>query len=387
MNASYQLLTPCHDPCSELQELLDTVLARLAPYSELERARSPDKQRLYEDCVLAFLRLIAIVAMEGADGFRTPFDNQTLSALGFRSHAKDVREELEQAGLIEVSLGFQSGDPDRKGKVTLIRPTSAIRELVRQSGVRACDLIRAPHVTTVVKDGSNRNMPESVAVQDAIVRRYNEWTGQFCLHRPDGSTSVFIHLIRIFSGDWNSGGRLYCGFWIDMPRVERPSLLIGGEPTCELDFKCLHPRMLYARAGRDLDFDPYVVPGFDHVSRETGKKVFNTLINGKTGKLTYQSKVRPEFPTTVAMNAFAEAMIERLEPIKDHFGTEAWRSLQKDDSELAIKIMDRCMLQNIPVYPIHDGFLVRRKDQDKVRMIMIGVYRDKYGLEPIVNAK
>lgn len=387
MNGSILMLARCDGPCLELAQLLDAVLSILAPHSKLKRKRKAQDHANYEACVLAFLRLIAIVALEGLSGFRTAFDNGSLSALGFRTHAKVVRDDLQAAGLIEVLLGFYNPEDPDKSLLTLITPTPRMLDLVRQSGVKVADLVSPPRVTTVLKKAKAKPIPDWVKVQDRTVRRYNDWIGGFCLHRPDGSTSTRIHLVRIFTGDWHSGGRHYTAFWIDMPREERATLLIDGEETCELDYKSLHPAILYAQKGKALDFDPYTVPGFDQVSRETGKKVFNALLNGKKAKLSPQSCCRKHFPTTAAMNAFVDAMREHLGDIKHHFGTQAWTWLQKADSELALKVMESCMNENIPVFPIHDGFLIRKCDSDKVLAFMNKAFHDAYGLLPRIEAK
>lgn len=328
-----------------------------------------------------------MIALERRGSFRMPFDNAVVSAAGFRTHARTVRNEMTAGGLLQVEPGYFDSERPEHSKLTLIRIMPRLVDLVREAGVQIADLICAPRVTTVLRADRASVMLDAVERQDQIVRRYNEWIGRFRLHLPDGWTSARVHLVRLFKGDWGMGGRMYGGFWIDMPRADRASLQIDGEATCELDFKSLHPRMLYASAGLNLDFDPYVIPGFEKVSRETGKKVFNSLLNGKTGKLSAKSECRKAFPTTTAMDAFAKAMIERLQPISHHFGTAAWGWLQKDDSELALTVMDRCMLQDIPVYPIHDGFLVKGDDRDKVQRSMSSVYQERYGFDPLIEAK
>lgn len=387
MNGSMLMLARCDGPCLELKRLQDTVLSRLSPYSKLKRRRKAKDQATYEACVLAFIRLFAIVALERLGGFRTPFDNGTLSALGFRAHAKIVRDELEAAGLIEVKPGFYSPQDPDKSLLTLIVPTALMVDLVRKSGLTVAGIVSPPRVTTVLKKGLPEPAPCHVETQDRIVRRYNDWIGGFCLHRPDGTTSARIHLVRIFTGDWYSGGRLYTAFWIDLPRDERAMLQIDGEETCELDYKSLHPAILYARQGRALEFDPYTVPGFEQVSREAGKKVFNALVNGKKAKLSHQSSCRQAFATTAAMDAFVDAMADRLVDIKHHFGTQAWTWLQRADSELALSVIESCMQESIPVYPIHDGFIVKKRDATKLRCFMTEAFHDAYGIFPVIESK
>ncbi|WP_143105857.1 hypothetical protein [Brevundimonas viscosa] len=351
--------------------------------------RKAKDEAAFQRTLLSFLAAIAIIALERSGELRLPFSNAALSAMGMRP-LKDVRDQLEKAGLIEVRLGFYDIDHPERSKLTAITPTPKLVQLVQESGLSLGDVVRPPAVTTVLTEPftSAGEMPPKVREQDRLIKRYNEGIGGFTLHQPNGWTSSRIHLVRLFKHDWITGGRLYGGFWIDMPRVERATLLIDGEETCELDYKSLHPHILYAWSIRKLDFDPYVIPGFEHVSREVGKKVFNRLINGKTTALKFIKKdYQPYLQSGKELDAFVAAMMDRLSPITHRFASQAWGQLQKEDSELALKVIERCMKEGIPVYPIHDGFRVRLRDKDQVEGIMKEVYKAIYGTNPSVCMK
>lgn len=389
MHGSTYVLAPFDDPCPQLDDLTAAVRSEVELHDTRERQRSKADQAKFDRCLRSLLAAIAIIALERSGELRLPFSNTALSAMGMRP-LKDVRDQLEKAGLIEVRLGFYDIDRPEQSKLTAITPTPKLVQLVQESGLSLGDVVRPPAVTTVLTepDHDAGAMPQKVREQDRLIKRYNEWIGGFTLHQPNGWTSSRIHLVRLFKHDWTTGGRLYGGFWIDMPRVERATLLINGEETCELDYKSLHPHILYAWSIRKLEFDPYVVPGFEHVSREVGKKVFNRLINGKTTALKFIKKdYQPYLKSREELDAFVAAMMDRLSPIKHRFASQAWRWLQKEDSELALKVIERCMNEGIPVYPIHDGFCVRLRDKDQVEGIMMEVYKTIYGTYPSVCMK
>lgn len=339
--------------------------------------------------LLSFLAAIAVIALEGFGELRLSFGNTALSAMGMRS-LKDIRDQLEKTELIEVRLGYYDIDHPERSKLTAIRPTPKLVQLVQVSGLSLGDVVRPPAVTTVLTEpyATAGEMPPKVREQDRLIKRYNEWIGSFTLHQPNGWTSRRIHLVRLFKHDWTTGGRLYGGFWIDMPRVERATLLIDGEETCELDYACLHPHILYAWSIRKLEYDPYVIPGFEHVSRDVGKKVFNRLINGNTTALKFIKKdYQPYLQSRKELNAFVAGMMDRLSPIKHRFASQVWGRLQKEDSELALKVIERCMNEGIPVYPIHDGFRARLREKDQVEIMMMEVYKAIYGTYPSVCKK
>lgn len=389
-NSKVWIGLPCiYEPCAQLDALSDAVRSEIELHDNRERKRSKADQAKFDRCLRSLLAAIAILALEGIGELRLSFSNTALSAMGMRP-LKAIRDQLEKAGLIEVRLGYYDIDHPERSKLTAITPTPKLVQLVQESGLSLGDVVRPPATTTFLTepDHDAGAMPQRVREQDRLIKRYNEWIGSFTLHQPNGWTSSRIHLVRLFKHDWITGGRLYGAFWIDMPRVERATLLINGEETCELDYKSLHPHILYAWSIRKLEFDPYVIPGFEHVGREVGKKVFNRLINGKTTALKFIRKdYQPYLKSREELNAFVAAMIERLSPIKKHFASQAWGWLQKEDSELALKVIERCMKEGIPVYPIHDGFRVRMSDKEQVEGIMNEAYKAIYGTNPSVCMK
>lgn len=389
-NSKVWIGLPCiDDHCPQLDALSDAVRSEIELHDNRARKRSKADQAKFDRCLRSLLAAIAIIALEGSGELRLPFSNAALSSTGMRS-LKDIRDQLQGAGLIEVRLGYYDIDRPEQSKLTAIKPTPKLVQLVQESGLSLGDVVRPPAVTTVLTepDHDAGEMPQKVREQDRLIKRYNKWIGGYALHQPNGWTSSRIHLVRLFKHHWTTGGRLYGGFWIDMPRAERATLRIDGQETCELDYKSLHPHILYAWSGWQLEFDPYVVPGFEHVSREVGKKVFNRLINGKTTALKFiKEDYQPYLRSRKELDAFVAAMMDRLSPIKKHFASQAWGRLQKEDSELALKVIERCMNEGIPVYPIHDGFRIRVRDKDQVEGIMKKVYKTIYGTYPSVCVK
>lgn len=251
-------------------------------------------------------------------------------------------------------------------------------------------------------------MPADIRASEGVVRRYNEFVQSHALTLPEhawqalldrvidadrtGSTDKLhggyddhrIYLTRRFSGSWERGGRLYDAYYQSLPKDLRAELMIDAEPTVELDFSRLHPRMLFNELGLKLDRDPYVVEGFD-VPLEAAKETFNRLLNSKRAISYREREDGAHFGCAREFNRFKDAMIRHLEPIKHLFQNDHGVRLQKRDSDLALNVLERCMDEGIPVYPVHDSFIVKKLHEDTLRNIMCEEYEKMIGFTCVVK--
>lgn len=151
--------------------------------------------------------------------------------------------------------------------------------------------------------------------------------------------------------------------------------MINGETTVELDFKALHPTILFAQVGRKLDFDPYLVPGYPEVPRDMGKRTFLRLMD-KTLKgagraiLDYEQDDQGNFRNREHFRAYVCAMRRQLHPVRHLLGKGCALRLQKIDSDMAIDVIDQCLRAGICVYPVHDSFIVKESEEHSLREFM-----------------
>jgi len=176
-------------------------------------------------------------------------------------------------------------------------------------------------------------------------------------------SAVHSDLYRVFNrSSFECGGRMYGGWWQNIPRQLRHEITINGSPTIELDYPHLHPTLLLREIGEIADGDPYEISGWD---RRLVKKGFNTLVNADTAVAALKS---------IALGlggagAFARAkqliqQIERKhEAIASSFGSGAGLRLQRRDSDMAEFVLLRLLSQSVIALPIHDSFIVAEKNQ------------------------
>jgi hypothetical protein len=186
-------------------------------------------------------------------------------------------------------------------------------------------------------------------------------------------------LTRIYSNrSYWAGGRFYSLFQSRKSQT-RLHLKIDGESVCEVDYRFLHPALLHAEQGLELDYDPYEVPGF---SRTIVKVAFQILINTQRpfpptkslvyflnkGKRKQKNLNDPAWTDHKFDNAFctqlAEAIAERNKPIAHHFSKGVGLRLQHTDSILVSAVLDfiRKEAPSTVVIPIHDSFVVKQSD-------------------------
>jgi|CXWL01.1.fsa_nt_gi hypothetical protein len=176
-------------------------------------------------------------------------------------------------------------------------------------------------------------------------------------------------LVRKFTyGSLESGGRLWGGFWYNMPKAERPRLLrIHGQSTVELDYSSIVAHLAYIVTGDEPPAgDLYSIPGFSPASRPGLKKLLAALFFHTKPATRYPQKVQEGFsqedqrkPFTLALELI-KAQHPRLVPL---FGTGIGHFLQYLESQLLIQAVFRCHLAGVVALPLHDCLIVTKDDE------------------------
>lgn len=242
---------------------------------------------------------------------------------------------------------------------------------------------------------------ETHAMRANLQRINNELSDfRISLQNPDGTLEDLppFRLRRIFSrSSFELGGRFYGAHWIEMPREQRPYLLLDGEETVELDFSSMHPRMIYQSERKPLpaDTDPYAVPGWTGEERRGWvKTAFQQLLNAEPGMKLYK-------PRKVVSDELAKGGWRKLlrDTSRAHSEIAGWfwsgrgLELQRIDSDIAEAIILSMLNQGICCLPIHDSFIVPRSHEHHLRQAMQKGYQEVMARrryadhEPIIHAR
>lgn len=391
------------EPAPQLCAFARRIEGLIAPHQNRRKARKPDDQKRYEATLLAFSAALAshaLMPIWAQDGIPLTFRHNAYVGSPLSVTAlTDIRDSAEKAGLIAVRKGFFDKEQGG-GLVTRIHPLVGAQSLAVECGLTSAMLVDAPEVTTVLNDPATTDpMPNEVAVEGTIVRRFNEQIAHVDIELSTSALELAkqrtseagktdfnvrgynpgkVYLTRKFNGTWERGGRLYGASWQNLPQEARLGLTINGEAVVELDYRAIQPSMLYAQKGLPLDFDPYIVPDFD-IPRDVGKVQFNRLINnsGKkivNGGLAFDKDTQKHFTTKDKFHKYISAMKEMHTAISDCFNSDASLKLQHLDSSLALSVINRCLDEGIVCLPVHDSFIVSASHHNRLREIMTSEY-------------
>lgn len=225
-----------------------------------------------------------------------------------------------------------------------------------------------------------------------------ETSGEIKRQRVRALNFSQVLLRRIFAkGRLDRGGRFYGAWWEHIPKNFRRYVTINGQPTVEVDFKEIHPRLLYALAGvappddlydlgiRDPNIPYDATKGHYKKQRDIIKKFINALINDERG-VHRLSDTRSK-TLGLTHDELIELVFERHPIIRTVLNTDTGLHLQFLDSQIAEVVMLDLKSQGIVALPVHDSFLVREEFQPDLRQAMTSAFEKVVGVPAVLKAE
>lgn len=244
----------------------------------------------------------------------------------------------------------------------------------------------------------------------------------------DGKLSCTQRYFRVYSDNLTLGGRFYntVGGVQTMSKAMRSKITIDGKPVVELDFKAMHPSILYEQVwqsnelyvedwidkvhGGSYNPYPYTSPHFsaeetddEWVVRKINKYAlmvslnaanfkqaqlalanewYNDLKHKGTEKRKYADLClglgvngKPTFPAT----NICKHVQEYNEPIAGAFFSDAGLALQNIEAEIMGKVIDSLISTDELLLPVHDSVIVKAELKDEVLKMMHQAYSEVLG--------
>jgi hypothetical protein len=406
------------------QALLDEVLGMLAETRQRALKESDAKRRsLTASILLANLAAAAINRVDPDRFVAVGFNKNAYVGTGLGiAPMKALRDLLLDRGMIEGRLGVRREDTFNHGYIgsslTRLRATEGLRELIDAHGIGYPSIFRrlerGAFVVANRSHGVDENPPPDVARTVVPIAEMNALIASASVQLPEDAWARVVArraaaatkekkergdagdlaataLFRSFTRDWKHGGRLYGGWWINLPKEERPHLTIGGQRVVELDYSQLHPSILFARVGIELGFDLYTLPGLESPGlRDLGKDTFARLLNhtpkpGEPQTINVLRKHWKLLPADVPPGEYMRRFRERLEPVERWLLIGEGLRLQREDSDLALDVLRRMGSLGIVALPVHDSFIVQASHGAILKRAMEEAYRERWGFNPRIK--
>ena len=222
----------------------------------------------------------------------------------------------------------------------------------------------------------------------ADVHELNAW-----LEDADIMFELFAHvrpvdvrarrLFRYFAnGDFKSGGRLFRGFWENLPKRARLlGLCIEGEGVVELDYSQLNPMLAYAKVGcLPPSGDAYTLPGLEQY-RDGVKRVFNALLFDKGPRKSFPKGENVHFPKNAKIGDVIGAIREKHPMLGSVLSTGAGFDLMYLESEIMMRVLEKLRHQGIVGLPVFDGVIVKASKAEIAKRVMKEQFNKATGLE------
>lgn len=166
---------------------------------------------------------------------------------------------------------------------------------------------------------------------------------------------------------FNLGGRLFGGFWQNLPRDDRRLIRIDGEPIADLDFASMALRLAYLEAGAvPPEGDLYaVLPGLADARWRAGVKMVALSMLSRTGPLQRPprgcARLLPAGMKAAELRAAIFAAHPPLAPILE---TGIGMRLQFQESQILVLALLLLIKAGVTALPMHDGLMVAGSKAD-----------------------
>ena len=310
------------------------------------------------------------------------------------SYIIDLLDMLKGASLLKQAKGYRTKE---ESMLTRIWPTEKLLTMYQPIDL-TIDLDFEHVELVILRDKDKKEMKYNDTAKTNRIRRIlrnaNILNRQAVIQvkTPNGYQRINTDLHAIFNnGSFNQGGRLYTGFngYQSLSEDESANIHINNEPTVELDFSGLHPRLLYAIEGLqyDCDRDPYKEVSDDEALRPLLKELLFMLLYSKNETKAVAAgnyefcfiSYREYFKRLKTAGLKVKDLIQMCKvahsPIARHFSAQACFKLMNIDSKIALDVIEHFTVKDIPVLAIHDSFIVSAQYENELNEVMKNAYR------------
>ena len=329
---------------------------------------------------------------------------QVLKVIGF----------LEDKGLVTVNRGYRISSKFKEDGYIKISQEfeSFIRAIVQESGIapkfknnlNALVVLGGDDKPLVLK-GENKMLGKEFIT---FVSDFNDWIAEQEIYLDD--IEITAWLCRIFKENLQQHGRFYnVGQIINyqtLSQIKRGDIVINGEGTIELDYKHIHPSILYELADIERITDMYDVgvkeyTGCIQTSKQVRNIVKDSLLrmlntSSRSGAIASVTKMLQERDnevdtlfsrygdvSNVDLRVLADQVVSSIEEshseISGDFYSNKALGLMGLDSQIMNNVLMSCKEDGIVALPLHDSIIVPESEGLNASVIMREAYEKVLG--------
>lgn len=354
----------------------------------------PDKpqQKAYKNKLRECLRIV-LINLNNTDGYISYSRNYHAPEYKSKKYSarniSKIVDFLSSKGFVENKLGFFFDSPEHC-RMSRVRSLNNLKDLFNNYEVNQNDIrIDKKSDLIILRDKSQKPIPYkdtdfTLSAKDKL-KKINELLSYHDITRGNGYAINRKVMHRVFNEDFRHGGRFYGPEWQSLNGDERLSMRIDNSPVIELDFKALHPTILYAINGIQLQEDPYSLNGCSHKIRDFLKVVMLILINtgdlekarrALQGRINKGEIIKPR--EIEDLKVLIEAFIDKHSAIKNLFDSNTGLKLQRLDADICESVHKYFYQNGSPVLSVHDSFVVNAVFEKKLHEIMEEVFYNKF---------
>lgn len=400
-------------PVSEQGERFVQEIIRCVEYYECEtglrkRKRKPNDEMSFRQAITAVASDLAVYAIAAESHgiylslshrkpaqksrYRDPTATRKMSAL-----LKMLSSP--QLDLIKIDIGYETAKG--KNRATVIRPSVAMMQLIAKYGLSLKDFGEVERTEPIeLKTGKEnyrdrgRRVDFEETARTLKLREQMQGINSYLAAaniRHVGPKAVDTNkrqMRRVFTCDsFESGGRLFGGFWQTMKKEERlRHLRINGEPVVELDFGQVMPRLMYAHAGVIPGMnDLYAIKGLGDQDRKGIKKVMSSMQFVMSPLKRFPKGTRKYFSEDVKVQDVTEAIMKTHPGIAHLFHTGIGHHCQYLESCILVEVLRILNSFTITALPIHDAIIVPVSAVEKAKRVMLHTFEVKTGQKGTVD--
>ena len=344
-------------------------------------------------------------------------------------------QTLREHYLIDYKAGFYSKENlINQGKKTRVRPVGDLKTWIED--VSGAEILQKPLPELVrvqrkgkkvydLKTGRTRSKKELLDYKDSDLtnelrsnlQALNDFIDSALVNvwLPDETYEKAFHKCNYYQKqyycvfndpEFSKGGRFYGHFIQKIKKRYRPFITINHEATQELDYKGLHPNIMYNQAGTEMEGDPYLldVDFYNDSMRKSVKSIFSIMSNCKSieqAKRAIKKQVKKgkngkkpkiilleELDVNYQIETIINALLDKHHLIADRFFQQvpAGWALQLLDSKITMGVMLEMMLVHKAVaLSIHDSFIVQSTYLNALKTAMVEVYKREVGYIPQIS--